>query len=200
MPTPGAGRQGRRHVEAREFEPVSDVLEEAFVGGDNQALAQAYERFGGLVYAVAMRALGNAEDADDVAQQVFVAAWRSRHRYDPAKARLSSWLLGITRHKVADQYAARARAGRIVDRVAATQDPRRYELPVDGLADRVVVADEVARLSDPQREIIRLAFFDGLTHVQIATRLGLPLGTVKSHIRRSLQRLRHRLEVDGVTS
>ena len=186
-------------MEARELEPVTVVVEEAFVRGDDEALALAYERFGGLVYSVAVRALGNAEDAADVAQLVFVAAWRSRDRYDPAKARLSSWLLGITRHKVADQYAARSRAGRIADRVAATQGPVGYESPVDGLADRVMLADELARLGDPQREIMRLAFFDGLTHAQIAGRLGLPLGTVKSHIRRSLQRLRHRLEVDGVT-
>lgn len=185
---------------AREVDPAAAAVETAFVRGDENALSLAYERLGGLVYSVAVRALGNAEDATDVTQQVFVAAWRSHDRYDPTKARLSSWLLGITRHKVADQYAARARASRIVDRVAATQDPVGSESPMDGLADRVMLADELGRLGDPQREIMRLAFFDGLTHSQIAGALNLPLGTVKSHIRRSLQRLRHRLEVDGVTS
>jgi len=187
-------------VRAREVDPATAAVEAAFVRGDEDALAQTYARFAGLVYSVAVRALGNAEDAADVAQQVFVAAWRSRDKYDPTQARLSSWLLGITRHKVADQYAARSRATRIVDRVAATQDPVRSESPTDGLADRVVLADELGRLGEPQREIMRLAFFDGLTHSQIAGVLDMPLGTVKSHIRRSLQRLRQRLEVDGVIS
>lgn len=186
-------------MEARAPDEQVAAIEQALVRGDEQALAMAYERFGNLVYSVASRSLGNAEDAADVTQQVFVAAWRGRDRYDPTKARLSSWLLGITRHKVADQYAARGRASRIVDRVTATQDPVRSESPVDGIADQVLLADELSRLGDPQREIMRLAFFEDLTHSQIAGVLGLPLGTVKSHIRRSLQRLRHRLEVDGVT-
>jgi RNA polymerase sigma factor (sigma-70 family) len=189
-----------RRAGSREPDAATVAAEQAFLSGDDQALALAYERFGGLVYSVAVRALGNAEDAADVTQHVFVAAWRSRDRYDPEKARLSSWLLGITRHKVADQYAARSRSSRIVDRVAATQDPVASESPIDGLADRVMLADELGRLGDPQREIMRLAFFDGLTHSQIASALDLPLGTVKSHIRRSLQRLRDRLEVNGVTS
>ena len=107
-------------------------------------------------------------------------------------------MVGITRHKVADQHAARARVRRIEDRVGVNQDPVTSESPVEGIADRVVLQHELALLGDPQQTIMTMAFYDGLTHVQIADRLAIPLGTVKSHIRRSLQRLRQRLEVDGV--
>jgi RNA polymerase sigma-70 factor (ECF subfamily) len=179
--------------------PAATAVEEAFATGDDAALAAAYEQFGSLVYSIALRSLGNAEDAADVTQQVFVAAWRARGRYDVQQAKLSTWLVGIARYKIADLHSARARSRRIADRVAATYDPVEAESPVDGLADRVVLIDEIARLGDPQQEIMTLAFYDGLTHVQIAERLDLPLGTVKTHIRRSLQRLRERLEVDVVT-
>lgn len=178
---------------------TATAAEEAFATGGDAALAAAYRELGALIYSIAMRTLGDPEDASDVTQQVFVAAWRARSRYDVTQAKLSTWLVGIARHKIADQFAARARVRRIADRVHATQDAIGAESPVDGLADRVVLTDEIARLGDPQQEIMTLAFYDGLTHVQIARRLDLPLGTVKSHIRRSLQRLRQRLEVDDDT-
>ena len=108
--------------------------------------------------------------------------------------------MGVCRHKIADTWARRERQRRSSE--AAVADARRSrpgeDAALDGLvADRVLLLGELDRLGQPQRGIIELAFFEDLTHAQIAARTGIPLGTVKSHIRRTLERLRHRLEVDG---
>jgi RNA polymerase sigma-70 factor (ECF subfamily) len=166
-----------------------------FHRGDERALAWAYERWAGLVHGIAVRALGSNQDAEDVTQQVFVSAWTGRHGYRPESGPLPAWLVGITRHRVADAFARRQRDQRTAAAVGATYDLG--EVDADPHAeDRVVLLDELGRIGEPQRGIIELAFFHDLTHEQIAERTGLPLGTVKSHIRRTLVRLRARLEVD----
>lgn len=174
---------------------VDAAIAEAFTRGDDLSLARVYRRYASLVHTVAMRALGNADEAAEVTQQVFIAAWQSRERYSQAGGTLAGWLMGITRHKIADAWSARERERRVVDRAKAAFDPS-GTAPAASLTDRMLLLDELSRLGEPQGRILRLAFYDGLTHAEISEQLALPLGTVKSHIRRSLTRLRSRLELD----
>lgn len=177
--------------------------EVGFAAGDPAAFRRVYDAHSPLVFTLALRSLGARTDAEDVTQHVFVEAWRTRHSFDPARGALRGWLVGITRHAVARALEHRTRAARDVHAVAAALVPHDGGPPPGGedaarVVDAVVVSSAIAELGEPQATIMALAFYDDLTQQQIAARTGLPLGTVKSHMRRSLIRLRSSLEVtDG---
>ncbi|MDT0179914.1 sigma-70 family RNA polymerase sigma factor [Microbacterium sp. ARD31] len=184
--------------ESRVDEPDEAALADRFRQGDERALADVYRRWSPLIFTLALRSLGDRGDAEDVTQKVFVSAWTSRASYDPAKAKLSTWLVAIARRRIADTHEARAKVRALQEelvRVSGTDELVHSDVD---LADRLLMADEVERLEPDARDVVRLAFYDDLTHQQISDRLGMPLGTVKSHIRRSLSRLRSRLEVSHV--
>jgi RNA polymerase sigma factor (sigma-70 family) len=193
---------GSGQARAGAADPDDQEIGRRFAQGDEQALGLAYERWAAQVHGMAVRAFGPGPDAEDVTQQTFVSAWTGRAGYRPDKGPLPAWLVGVARHKIADTWARRDRQRRETEAAKADlQGPSgRATAGVDAeVTDRVLVLDELDLLGQPQRGIIELAFFDDLTHAQIAERTGLPLGTVKSHIRRTLERLRTRLEVDGAT-
>jgi RNA polymerase sigma factor (sigma-70 family) len=173
-----------------------DELAEHLQAGDEGALRAAYDRYGGAVLYLAQRLLGNRADAEDVTQLTFVAAWAGRDTFDPQRGTMLSWLLGIARRKAIDRLRSAARDHRIAETMQAQLPPEGWQTP-ERIIDRLVVADELAQLPRDQRRTLELAFFDDLSHPQIAAVTGLPLGTVKSHIRRGLANLRRRWEVDG---
>ncbi|MEU6933111.1 sigma-70 family RNA polymerase sigma factor [Streptomyces sp. NPDC046374] len=162
--------------------------------GDEACLAAAYHRWGRLVQALAARALGDPREAEDITQQVFVAAWRGRAGFRPERGTLPAWLTGIARRKIADALSARTRRTELAAVLgAALEHEDRPEAEPERVLDRIVVTEELARLPRVQRDVLALAYFADLTQAQIADRTGLPLGTVKSHARRGLLRMRHGL-------
>ncbi|MGC4111300.1 MAG: sigma-70 family RNA polymerase sigma factor [Nocardioides sp.] len=172
-----------------------EILAVRFRNGDEDALAEAYQRWSPLLYGMARRATTEPSEADDVLQGVFVRAWRGRATFDPGQRPLPAWLVGILRHHLADHAAERERRRRLLHRVEAHSHHDLLTPSADRVIDTVVVAQEIARLGEPRRAILELALFEDLTQAQISDRLDLPLGTVKSHVRRGLQQIRQALEV-----
>ncbi len=165
------------------------LLAERLRTGSAEALAEAFERWSRLIYTIAVRSLESAADAEDVTQQVFLAAWTGRHTLRATPDALPRWLVGIARHRIADTLAQRYRGGRVVETV-----PEAPASPTPDLADRLTLVHEVETLPEPRRSVLTLAYLHDLTHDEIARRLDLPVGTVKSHLARGLLHLRRRLE------
>lgn len=172
-----------------------DELARGLLAADENAFAAVYRRWGSLVHTMATRSLGDTHEAEDVTQQVFLGAWRGRDGYCPERGPLGGWLVGITRRKIVDALAARTRRLTLIDTVTHYADGRGPdEGAPDQVLDRVILADALSRLPRSQREVLCLAFYEDLTQAQIAERTGMPLGTVKSHTRRGLHRLREGIE------
>ncbi len=166
---------------------------------DEEAFAVIYRRWGPLVHTMAVRSLGDTHEAEDVTQQVFLGAWRGRDGFRPDRGALGAWLVGITRRKIVDALAARTRRLALIDSATRAADaPHTQEAAPDDVLDRVLLVDALSRLPRTQRHVLCMAFYDDLTHVQIAEQTGMPLGTVKSHARRGLHRLRGVVEQGGV--
>jgi len=172
------------------------ALPQRFAAGDPGALEAVYAEHGALVHSFCRRSLDPARAAD-ATQDVFLAAWRSRERYRPEAGTLAGWLLGIARFKVIDILRADGRQPSLVadPQVTGEQvfDRSVDEAVVTDIAERMLVAEALDALSDRAREMVRLSFFEDLTHAQIAERTAVPLGTVKSDIRRGLEQMRRHL-------
>lgn len=170
-----------------------ESIARALALGDRSALADAYDAHGRLVFSYCRRSL-SPERAADATQEVFLAAWRSRERYRADRGSLAGWLLGIARFKVIDAMRADGRSPIPRDPSIGSDTMGVADIDITSTAERMLLAEAIEALPERAREMVRLAFFEDLTHTQISERCSVPLGTVKSDIRRSLERLRRHLE------
>ncbi|WP_404434056.1 sigma-70 family RNA polymerase sigma factor [Microbacterium lacus] len=177
---------------------VEAQLNVRFVAGDEAALAEIYRRWSPVVFTLALRSLGDRSDAEDVTQRTFVSAWTSRASYDSKKAKLSTWMVAIARRRIADMHESRAKIRAIQAQMERVTNPDDLVHEPPDLSETLLLANELQQLEPDAQAVMRLAFYDDLSHDEISRRLGMPLGTVKSHIRRSLTRMRNRLEVTHV--
>ena len=166
--------------------------------GDERAFEAIYDRHGRVAWSLAFRLLGDRESAEDLVQEAFVSVWNGAAAYVPAKGSVRTWLLSIVHHRSVDrmrQAAAGRRRQEALENVAAV-DPAAPDA-ADIALDRVEAAevrDALADVPDEQVQVLRLAYYGGYTHHEIADMLSLPLGTVKSRMRLGLDRLRRHLD------
>ncbi len=181
--------------------PVSaDLSDAALLRGvaadDEQCLRIFYRRHAGLVYSLAYRMLRNGARAEDVLQETFIRVWRAAITFDPARGTAESWVVTIARNLCLSSLRKARSASLDAHLDEASEVPDDGETPEQAAwrnARRDLVRAAVARLPEQQRHLVALAYFDGLTHVEIAARTRQPLGTVKSRLRLALIHLRRAL-------
>jgi len=165
---------------------VSDrELANRFPAADDAVLRDVYERFGGAVYTVALSILGDPGRAADVVQSTFVNAWQAASRFNPDQE-LAPWLYTIARRQAIDAYR-RDRRSRPVD--AAELDDATAAVSLEATWEAWQVRVALDQLSEDERVVVKLAWFEGLAHTEIAEALGVPVGTVKSRSHRAHRRL-----------
>jgi RNA polymerase sigma factor (sigma-70 family) len=184
---PTTEQEVRRAEEAALFARIKDR--------DERAVEALYARYSGPLYSLAYQVTGSDRYAQDVVQETFVAVWKDAARFDPSRGAVGPWLFSLARHKAIDIVRKEANIRRRTADVDLS-----FEVAPDDVDQetwlrirRDRVREAITSLPDAQREALELAFFAGLTHVEVAERLGVPLGTTKTRIRTALLKLRDML-------
>lgn len=166
-------------------------------GGDPRAFSVVYDRHSGSAFSLAYRMCGTRAAAEDVVQEAFLSLWRSGGRYDASRGSVRTWLLGIVHNRSIDAL----RRATVHDRRRASdegleerfQAPDRTDVEVARREEASEIRSAMEELPEEQGEVIRLAYYGGYTHTEIADILGAPLGTVKGRMRLGLEKLRGQL-------
>ena len=176
----------------QDYPQITDaMLVSRIRSGDEDALAALHDRYAGVVYSVALRVLGETTQAEDILQEIFLQLWRNPQRFDANRGSLGAWLAVIARHRAIDQLRRRRPESDIEDVVISVDS--HLEQATDRNLAIAKVRTAVERLPAEQRQPLEMAFFQGLTHAEIAIKTSTPLGTIKTRIRSALLALRKAL-------
>jgi RNA polymerase sigma-70 factor, ECF subfamily len=186
---------------ARDLSHLSDEAVVALVARSEEAgLAELYDRFGRLAYGLALRILRDEALAEDAVQEAFLTIWRSASRFVPERAKASTWILTLVHRRAVDLVRREER--RRAAPLEGNEEPDAYALATDEEIERTdrrrIVQEALRRLPDEQREALELAYYGGLTQSELAERLAVPLGTIKSRMFAGLRRLRDLLAEAGL--
>jgi RNA polymerase sigma-70 factor (ECF subfamily) len=196
-PNPADPGSGSRPAAPRQSEDVG--LVRRIAARDQGALGELYDRYGGMLLALAHRVLGAPSEAEEVVQETFLQVWDKARTYDPARSSVSTWLVLLGRSRAIDRLRSR-RAGERAGEALRTQSPKHASPsgPADVLfrERRERVREELAALPLVQRDVLEMAFYEGLTQTEIAERTGLPLGTVKTRTLLAMKKLRTALRAE----
>jgi RNA polymerase sigma-70 factor (ECF subfamily) len=170
-----------------------DSLLDAIRRRDEGAIAALYDRYGRLAFGLAYRVVGERNAAEDVVQEAFLSIWRRAASFETTRGSVRTWVLSIVHHRAIDRLrgtAGRTRQDAPIDdfeRILAIDDPWSE---VSQVIQRETLQKAIATLPDAQRQAVEMAYFDGYTQQEIATRMDVPVGTVKGRLRLAMQRLR----------
>lgn len=194
---PNEPGSGSRPAASRSAEDVA--LVRRIAGRDQVALGELYDRYGGLVLALAGRVLGGTSEAEEVVQETFIQVWNQARSYDPNRSSVSTWLVLLGRSRAIDRLRSR-RAGERAGQAHYLQSPTHASPsgPGDVLfrERRQRVREELAALPVEQRAVLELAFYEGLTQSEISESTGIPLGTVKTRTLLAMKKLRAALRAE----
>lgn len=168
--------------------PADAPLISAVRAGDERAMAALYDRYSSVVYSVALRVLGESSQAEDVLQDVFLQLWRKPGNFDASRGSLGPWLAVIARNRAIDMLRKRHPESDVEDVILSVEPNLAEEAERSRAMEKVRGA--LATMAPSQRAALEMAFFDGLTHTEIAAKTGEPLGTIKTRIRGGLLCLR----------
>jgi RNA polymerase sigma-70 factor (ECF subfamily) len=180
---------------------IDPTLLARVVKGDQQAFSQLYDHSSSLLFTLAVRILGNREEAAELLQDVYLEVWRKVSRYDVGRGTPVAWLVTLTKSRAIDRLRARAsrgyQAANSLEVGTAAEMADSGPSPFETQADqelRIAVGAAVAGLPQAQQQAIELAYYEGLSHAEIASRLNQPLGTVKTRIKLGMSKLRDSLQ------